>query len=233
MTDAKRVYEYMGEEFEVTRTSPDSVTVGLECEEDHGHEDYIVGKIEGHEGWGVGRKTSGGHSHDGDTFLEAVQYCAAMLSEECDTLNAVEEVDEFFEVEVKPTLSERLNALAEFLPEFESPDFEFGHMEAPPGKMPHYALSDIASNFVGACYDMGWVQPFDWADWKDSPEAIQLRDDPASLESANPEQLERLLTVLIRQDRFVEGALGSAFDSGLLVRILRRVTVLVSESSSE
>ena len=62
---------------------------------------------------------------------------------------------------------------------------------------------------------------------------MQLRDEPGVLEDATPEQLERLLTVLIRQERFVDGALESAFESGLLVRILKRAAVLAKDTALE
>ena len=127
-------------------------------------------------------------------------------------------------------MKERLDAVAAFLPRFELPDFKFGRMEAPPGKMPYYTLSPLASCFVKTCYETGWIKPFEWAEWKDSPEAIHLRDDPSALEKATFEQLSRLLTVVIRQDRFVEGALASAFESGLLSGILRRATVLATDA---
>ena len=231
MASVKGMYEYSGRQFDVTRTSPDSVKIGLNCG-DHDHEDYIVGTIEGEVGWVVGRKASG-YPRDGDTFLEAVQHCAAMLSEECDSLNTVAEVDEFFDNEVVPALKDRLDALAEFLPRFESPDFEFGHMTNRPGTMPYYSFSDDALLLIRVCNDMKWVQPFDWGKWKESPEAAHLRDDPAALEAATADQLQRLLTVLIRQDRFVEGALGSAFESGFLVRILRRAAVLAEDPELE
>ena len=73
---------------------------------------------------------------------------------------------------------------------------------------------------------MGRISRFDWGAWTNSLEALRLRDDPAALESATPNQLQNLLTVVIRQDRFVEGALAAEFESGLLVRILRRAAVL-------
>ena len=74
----------------------------------------------------------------------------------------------------------------------------------------------------------GWVLNFAWPAWKQTDEAISLRDDAAALAAATPEQLARLLTVLIRQDRFVEGALGSAYESGLLTSIVRRAAELVT-----
>ena len=89
----RRIYEYGGEQFEVIRTSPDSVTVGLRCEK-HEHEDFIVGKVEDHTGWGVGRKESGSF-FDG-SFADAVDHCAELLSEECDSIESIAQVDEFF-----------------------------------------------------------------------------------------------------------------------------------------
>ena len=88
-----RIYEYEGEGFEVTRTSPDSATVSLICEE-HDHEDFIVGKIEGHKEWGVGRKESGSF-FDG-SFAGAVNHCADQLIEECDNIESIAQVDDFF-----------------------------------------------------------------------------------------------------------------------------------------
>ena len=68
---------------------------------------------------------------------------------------------------------------------------------------------------------------FDWGTWKQTPEAISLRDDAQVLARATPEQLSRLLTVCIRQDRFCEGALEGAFESGLLTRILERAAIIL------
>src|SRR6266699_5935221 len=78
-----------------------------------------------------------------------------------------------------------------------------------------------AMSFIEATYKFGWVlwPEFDWIEWKHTPEAMQLRDGPEALSKATPEQLARLLTVLIRQDRFVESALQSAFESGILTRV--------------
>ena len=134
---------------------------------------------------------------------------------------------------VRP-LQERLQALADFLPLFEQSGFEFGEWIANPKSetgvlmMPYYSWSDTAHLFVKTAYDTGWVLNFDWPAWKQTDEAIGLRDDAAALAAAAPEQLARLLTVLIRQDRFVEGALGSAYEAGLLMSILRRAAELVT-----
>ena len=222
MSIRKGIYRYQGEVFEIVQTSPEAATVGLKCGK-HEHRDFIVGLLETETGWAVGRKESGHRT--GDSFAEAVEHGAAMLLEEC---KAISQIDEFFAGQVD-TVRERLESLAAFLPDFESPGFEFGHMATAPGGMPYYNLSAVASRFVHTCYKMGWVQNFDWVQWKDSPEATELLKNPAAMELATPDQLGRLLTAIIRQDRFAEGALGAAFDSGLLIAILRRIAALAAD----
>ena len=125
--------------------------------------------------------------------------------------------------------ADSMKALAEFLPKFEAPGFEFGDWESG-----WFSPSQDALDFISACYESGWMKPnFDWPRWMGTDEAAQLRDDPTALEQATPEQLSRLLTVLIRQDRFSDGSLGAAFESGLLVRIVRRIAKLAEVTPNE
>jgi hypothetical protein len=100
--------------------------------------------------------------------------------------------------------------------------------------MPSFVPSDPAEAFVRMAHDMGWVLPdLDWKSWKDGAEAGELLNCPETLARATPEQLAKLLTILVRQDRFVEGSLGRVFDSGLLVAIVRRADALRHEISTE
>jgi len=96
---------------------------------------------------------------------------------------------------------------------------------------PHASFSAEAYAFIQAAYDFGWVEweKFDWPKWKGTMEAIQLRDNPDALGKATPEQLAKLLTVCIRQDRFAEGTLQAAFETGLLTRILKRARAILTE----
>jgi len=139
-----------------------------------------------------------------------------------------------------PSLAERLDRLAAFLPIFEDPGFSFGlwiggkpmpHLQV---HMPSFVPSDPAEAFARMAHDMGWVLPdFDWKSWKDGAEAGELLNCPETLARATPEQLAKLLTVLVRQDRFVGGSLAQAFDSGFLVAIVRRADALRREISTE
>jgi len=136
-----------------------------------------------------------------------------------------------------PPLSERLLALAAFLPVFEDPKFVFGEWvefrDEKSGlmQMPFFDFSEGGRAFYHMAYDYGWVKKgFDWGEWKFTPEAKSLRDNPECLSRATADQLASLLTVLIRQDRFCEGELECAYASGLITSICRRAAGLLSET---
>lgn len=130
-----------------------------------------------------------------------------------------------------------LSVLARFLPEFESPEFAPGDwsrmQQADDGAytMPYVMFSPVVEEFVQAAYDGGWVlRDFDWPGWKETEEAIALDRDLDALARATPRQLAQLLTVFIRQDRFVEGALLDNFNNGQVLAILRRAAELVGSA---
>ena len=76
-------------------------------------------------------------------------------------------------------------------------------------------------------YQTGWIlEDFDWATWAQSTEGQLIANDRAVLANAYPEQLAKLLTALVRQNRFVEGALSDAYETGLLLAIAKRAQTL-------
>jgi hypothetical protein len=125
------------------------------------------------------------------------------------------------------------DGLAAFVTALEADDFEAGrwHDSEPLAdgsfSMPWYELSATAEAFLRAVGEGGWLMPtFPWPTWAPTPEAIALRTDRDALAVATPEPLGKLLTMLIRENRFVEGALGDSFESGLMAAIARRAQVL-------
>lgn len=88
---------------------------------------------------------------------------------------------------------------------------------------------DTAINALNeAAYRLGWVlTDFDWSEWAHGPECQALVKDPASVASADPLTLARLLTAHLRQDRFCEEHLQAAFQDGHLTAIVRRAEALV------
>jgi hypothetical protein len=138
----------------------------------------------------------------------------------------------------RPKRHDQLLALARFAPIFCAPDFRFtlteqassngAHVFAGPGG----SLSPGALAFVECAYESGWVKSFDWADWLQMAEAQDLANNPEAMAAATHDQLAKVLTALIRQDRFDEGALNSAFQSGLLTAIVQRAEALLHDRHS-
>ena len=135
--------------------------------------------------------------------------------------------------QLTPELRTGLRIIAETLPMLESPGFTPGvwhdSWTRPDGVivMPWFESSPQAEEFRAAVGRSGLLQTgFAWPDWAGTPEAIALRTDREALERATPDQLGRLLTMLIREDRFNEGAMAESFGSGLIAAIARRAAIL-------
>ena len=111
------------------------------------------------------------------------------------------------------SLVKRLTAIATFLPAFQE------------GK----DLSSLAQ-FVDAAYANNWVSSdINWVEWIKTDESKKLRDDPTALAKASEHDLTCLLTTLIRQERFCEGSLEVAYNSGLITGILQRAASMLDE----
>lgn len=131
--------------------------------------------------------------------------------------------------------ADRLRALADLVPVLEAPDADFGHWDndpLPDGSihMPWFVPGPTEDAFRTAVGRGGWiVMGFDWMNWLQTDEGRSLRDDPGAIATASPDQLGKLLTAIVRSDRFTEGSIAGAFESGLLARIARRAGSLLDE----
>ena len=131
-----------------------------------------------------------------------------------------------------PGLRDRLQRLADQLPTFEAPGFTFGawvpstRREDGVIEMGWYQLSEEAETFTRSLG--GWITPFDWPTWANGPEGTALLHDPPAVASASAEDLGKLLTSLVRGNRFSEGTLAWAHESGLLTAIMRRAAALLA-----
>lgn len=130
-------------------------------------------------------------------------------------------------------MNDGLRALAAMLPALEAPEFVAGRWHDSEKRddgtltMPWYELGPTADAFLRAVGESGlMLTGFAWPSWVSTPEAVALHGDREALARATPDQLAMLLTALIRQDRFNEGALGESFESGLMTAIARRAKEL-------
>ncbi len=83
-------------------------------------------------------------------------------------------------------LEERLRALADFVPIFKRPGFEFQLRSSD-----HHAVySAEAHRFIEVAYELRWVRPFDWPSWIQTAEAAPFKH-AEGIVSTSSEQLAR------------------------------------------
>ncbi|MCX7584927.1 DUF6508 domain-containing protein [Phenylobacterium sp. 58.2.17] len=71
------------------------------------------------------------------------------------------------------------------------------------------------------------MRPFDWVVWQTTPEGRMLLSDHSAIAGATAEQLSKVLTAHFRKDRFADGTLLEAFESGFMRAIAGRAVVLL------
>lgn len=130
------------------------------------------------------------------------------------------------------TERDRLLALARWAAVFAAPDFNIGHwVTSEPDadgviQVPWFEYSAAADAFRAEAARAGWVVPFDWMAWVGSPEGRRFISDPGLIAHATAADLSKLLTAIIRGDRFSEGEIAGAYESGMLGAIVRRAAEL-------
>lgn len=120
--------------------------------------------------------------------------------------------------------------LGRHLPTFEAPGFRFGSWVPAQERddevivMGWYEPGPEANAFLADA--RAAITPFDWPAWASGPEGQALLGHPEAVASASADDLRRLLTVYIRSERFGDGTLEAAFESGMLTAIIRRAGIL-------
>ncbi|GAB3494454.1 hypothetical protein GCM10027341_10640 [Spirosoma knui] len=116
------------------------------------------------------------------------------------------------------------NKLFELIPEIESTE-KFGEIKGgdalPDGSitMPYWSSTNIVDKFFHAVNDLDIVPVYNWASWQ---EGKSLLDDNSTDYNNLPiETLCKLLTVIIRADRFSDGYLVSMFANGNMLKIIK------------
>lgn len=129
-----------------------------------------------------------------------------------------------------------LKALAAFAARLSQPGVSFGAMGESKGKgtaedpaqFPYWVSTKLADDFVKMAYDAGWVDPdLNWPEWLNTVEAQSFVTDAPAIATANAEQLRRLLTAIIRSDRFREGAILEAFEDGMVGAVVARAQMIL------
>ncbi|WP_246264408.1 DUF6508 domain-containing protein [Acrocarpospora pleiomorpha] len=87
-------------------------------------------------------------------------------------------------------------------------------------EMPHAIYSDALDAVLSVLVGLQVIVPFDWSAWH---RATPLFPDGNGLDQAPVADAARLATTFIRAERFSEGTIQEAIQSGALHAILRRL----------
>lgn len=87
--------------------------------------------------------------------------------------------------------------------------------------VPYCVPAPIVSQFLRVVYAIPIIINFDWGVWDEGRKIAS--DEDFDFDSTDLITKCKLITAIVRNDRFCEGVLVSAFESGLILRILKSI----------
>ena len=88
-------------------------------------------------------------------------------------------------------------------------------------RVPYCIESPIVSQFLEIVYSLPIIISFNWGAWDEGRE--MARNDDFDFDTIDLPTKCKLITAIVRNDRFCDGALVSTFESGLMLRILKSI----------
>lgn len=116
--------------------------------------------------------------------------------------------------------------LFDLIPKIEATD-RFGEMvidegaDEAPAQFPYYSADDLVFEFFEVLRQVSVLVDFDWPKWTEGQ--AMLDDERFDYDTVDLATKCKLLTAIVRSDRFCEGALEAAFRSGLVLKLLKSI----------
>jgi hypothetical protein len=92
-------------------------------------------------------------------------------------------------------------------------------------EMPYISQSELVRGFLKLVYDIRIILDFDWPAWDEGREFIMKKD----FTNLDIETYCKLLTAIVRSDRFNEGYLAENFENGNVLNILKNLKKVVEQ----
>jgi Family of unknown function (DUF6508) len=125
------------------------------------------------------------------------------------------------------------NELFKLIPKIENTNI-FGELivdkKTPEGDLvfPYMSSSEIVDKFHDTVYDKKMVVVFDWMKWDEGRDILENNDSDFS--KLDLMTLVKLITSIVRYDRFSTGYLVGKFEDGTILKILFRLRDIISKS---
>jgi hypothetical protein len=124
--------------------------------------------------------------------------------------------------------------LLELIPEIQTTEqFEEDYIEPPKNEdgsinFPHVFGTEIVSKFLDVVYNIPIAINFDWGEWEEGKEIIN--DETFDYDTIDIPTKCKIITTIVRADRFSEGFLVRCFESGLILKVLKSIKSQISRS---
>jgi hypothetical protein len=92
-------------------------------------------------------------------------------------------------------------------------------VERPVVQVPYAVYTDATERVLDAYRALGIIVAFAWPEW----DGIDRSRGPTALDSAPVADAVRMMTAIIRSERFSEGSIGGALEEGTMFAALRRL----------
>jgi hypothetical protein len=89
-------------------------------------------------------------------------------------------------------------------------------------QMPWWEQNPLIGEFVKFMYDNNLIVNFDWGSWDKGREWYKSTDE-TKYDRLDVETALKLITAVVRNDRFHDGTLVNAFESGAFPKIINRL----------
>ena len=133
--------------------------------------------------------------------------------------NYINRINSYSEKDWKPLL--------DLIPEIEKVD-KFGDdtkaielLEKGIFDMNPYVEHKIVEEFRQACYDIPIMIDFNWGAWDEGREMVS--DENFDYDSIDIPTKCKIITAIVRNDRFCSGRLVEAFESGMMLKVLKSI----------
>ena len=132
--------------------------------------------------------------------------------------NYIERINSYTESDWKP--------LIDLIPSIENTE-EFGKWSGGERNtdgvftMPYMDTDEIVNEFLRLVYNIPIIIIFDWGSWDEGRNIAS--DMNFDFDTIDIPTKCKLITAIVRNDRFCEGALVNAFEKGLMLKILKSI----------
>lgn len=95
---------------------------------------------------------------------------------------------------------------------------------------PYWVQAEVVNKFLEIVYKMPVIIDFDWGSWDEGREIVH--ENEFDYDTIDIVTKCKLITAIVRNDRFCDGALIEAFESGLMLKILKSIEKQVDSKLS-